>query len=138
VRWLVVALSLGVVGVAVFGRISVGRSEAVASAMPAPAPSLVPVEASELRTPRDELPVLLSGEPPRSPEPELALRPTIVLRLLVEANGGVARAEVYRPRPELARFEDAALEAARRFAFRPARRDGAPVGVWINWPIDFL
>jgi TonB family protein len=56
----------------------------------------------------------------------------------VDASGGVAQAQVYRPRPELARFEVAAMGAARRFAFRPARREGVPVGVWINWPVDFL
>ena len=138
VRWSLVALALGLVGAAVFGRISVRRSEAAASVLPAPVPAAVPVEASELRTPGDELPVLLSGEPPRSPEPDLALRPTVVVRLLVDPSGVVARAAVYRPRPELARFEEAALDAARRFAFRPARRAGAPVGVWINWPVDFL
>ena len=138
-RWSLVALALGLVGAAVFGRISVRRSEAAASVVPpAPVPPAVPVEASELRTPGDELPVLLSGEPPRSPEPDLALRPTVVVRLLVDPSGTVERAEVYRPRPELARFEEAALDAARRFAFRPARRAGAPVGVWINWPVDFL
>jgi TonB family protein len=137
VRWLAVALAVGAVGAVVFGRISERRSEASA-ALPAPPPPLAPVEASELRVPRDELPVLLSGTPPVNPEPDLALRPTIVLRLLVDANGGVARAEVYRSRPDLVRFEEAALEAAHRFAFRPGRREGAPVGVWINWPVDFL
>jgi protein TonB len=138
VRWSLVALALGLVGAVVFGRISVRRSEAAASVLPAPVPPAVPVEASELRTHGDELPVLLSGEPPRSPEPDVALRPTVVVRLLVDPSGVVERAEVYRPRPELARFEEAALDAARRFAFRPARRAGAPVGVWINWPVDFL
>ena len=138
VRVLLVALAAGIIGVAVFGRISVRRSEAVASVAPSPLPPPTPVEASALRTPQDELPVLLSGEPPRSPEPELALRPTVVVRLLVDPSGVVSRAEVYRPRPELARFEEAAVETARGFTFRPARRAGAPVGVWINWPIDFL
>jgi TonB family protein len=140
VRWAAVALALGAVGAAVFGQISVRRSEAAASAIPAPppAPAPAPVEASQLRTPRDELPVLIAGEPPASPEPGLALRPTIVLRLLVDANGNVAQAEVYRSRPELARFEEAAVGAARRFAFRPGRREGVPLGVWINWPVDFL
>jgi TonB family protein len=137
-RWLVlVGLALGIVGAAVFGRISVGRSEAAAS-VPAPTSAPSSVEASELRPPRDELPVLLSGEPPRSPEPDRALRPTVIVRLHVDASGAVSHAEVYRPRPELARFEEAALETARRFAFRPARRDGTPVGVWVNWPVDFL
>jgi TonB family protein len=140
VRWAAVALALGAVGAAVFGQISVRRSEAVASALPAPPPPppLAPVEASQLRSARDELPVLVAGEPPVSPEPGLALRPTIVVRILVDASGNVAQAEVYRARPELARFEEAAVAAARRFAFRPGRREGVPVGVWINWPVDFL
>jgi TonB family protein len=105
---------------------------------PVPTPSAAPLEASGLSPPRDHLPVLLSGQPPRSPASDLPLRPTVILRLLVDEAGAVARAEVYQPRADLAAFEQAALRAAANFAFRPALREGVRVAVWINWPIDFI
>jgi protein TonB len=96
------------------------------------------VEAIALTGPRDELPVLVAGDPPRTPDPALPLRPTVVIRVLVDEGGTVARAEVYEPRPGLDAFEEAALAAARKFRFHPARRAGAPVPAWINWPVDFI
>lgn len=108
-----------------------------AALAPAPTPSAAPLEASGLSPPRDHLPVLLSGQPPRSPAPDLPLRPTVILRLLVDETGAVARAEVYQPRADLAAFEQAALRAAEHFTFRPALREGVRVAVWINWPVDF-
>jgi TonB family protein len=135
----------GVVAVVALARIQVGPSEAAAIpaiAVPsaaAPEPRRVePVEASALTGARDELPVLLSGEPPRTPTPGLALRPTIVVRILVDEGGAVARAEVYQPRAGLEDFERTALAAVRKLRFHPAQRDGAPVPAWVNWPVDFI
>jgi TonB family protein len=108
-----------------------------AALAPAPTPPAAPLEASALSPPKDHLPVLLSGQLPRSPAPDLPLRPTVILRLLVDETGAVARAEVYQPRADLAAFEQAALRAAAHFSFRPALREGARVAVWINWPVDF-
>ena len=128
---------------AVTGTISVKRSEAGA-AVPAPPSLPAPprpgpvVEVSSLTGPRDAPPVLVAGEPPRSPAPDQGLRPTVILRLLVDESGRVARAEVYQPRHDLGDFEQAALEAVRHFTFRPARRDGEPVPAWVNWPVDFI
>ncbi len=139
---LVVGIALAGVATAVFGSVSVHRPEVAAAPAPAAPPVRLappaPLEASALTGPRDALPVLLSGEPPRSPAPELALRPTVVLRLLVDETGRVARSDVYQARPDRASFEQAALAAASGFTFRPAQRDGAPVPVWIDWPVDFL
>jgi TonB family protein len=61
-----------------------------------------------------------------------------VVRILVDEEGGVARAEVYQPRPGLEEYERAAIVSARALHFRPARRDGATVPAWINWPVDFI
>lgn len=126
---------------AVTGSISFHRSEAgalAASAPPAPRASVEPIEASVLTGPRDSLPVVLAGEPPRSPAPDLALRPTVVLRILVDDTGRVTSADVFQPRSDLRAFEDAALGAVRQYSFRPAKRDGVPVPAWVNWPVDFL
>lgn len=107
------------------------------AAAPAAAPA-APVEATALHAPGDSLPVLVQGAPPRSPDPAAALRPSIVCRVLVGADGTVARAEIYQRRPDLAVFEEAALQAVRGYRFEPARRAGSAVPVWINWPVDFI
>jgi protein TonB len=65
------------------------------------------------------------------------LKPTIVCRLLIAADGRVADAKIYRSRLDLAAFEDAALDAVRQYRFTPGRLSGAPVPVWINWPVTF-
>jgi Domain of unknown function (DUF4388)/Gram-negative bacterial TonB protein C-terminal len=95
------------------------------------------VEASTLRPPADAPPVLLSGAPPRSPDASLALKPSIVCRLLVDRGGGVARATIYQQRPDLAAFEAAALDSVKQYRFEPARQSGQAVPVFINWPVHF-
>jgi|YNPBryunderm2012_1023409.scaffolds.fasta_scaffold01197_6 TonB family protein len=99
--------------------------------------SMDPIEASELTQPGDKPPVLIRGTPPPSPLPDLALRPTIVCRILIGVNGEVQQAQVYQSRLDLAPFEAAALDAVRTYRFDPAYRNGAPVPVWINWPVSF-
>lgn len=106
---------------------------AAASRTPADA-----IEASALHPPSDSLPVLVQGSPPRAPDPAAALMPSIICRLLVGADGAVIRAEVYQRRPDLAPFEEAALQAVRGYRFEPARRSGTATAVWINWPVDFI
>ena len=96
-----------------------------------------PVEASDLTGPRDAAPVLLTGELPAVPDPGSPIRPTIVLRLLIDVEGAVRDAIVYRKRPELEVFETRAVEAAWTFRFSPARREGVAVPAWINWPVTF-
>ena len=102
-------------------------------------PSRTPAEAVEVSVlgPTDRKPKLLSGKPAPRPESQLALSPTVVLRLLIDADGRVARASVYRSRPDLVPFERAALQAAKDYRFSPAARGATPVAVWINWPVAF-
>jgi TonB family protein len=100
-------------------------------------PALAAVEATQLAGPRDAQPTLVSGPQPAAPDPTAALKPTIVCRLLVDTDGRVADAKVYRSRLDLAAFEDAALDAVHKYRFTPGRQNGAPVPVWINWPVTF-
>lgn len=97
---------------------------------------LEPVEAGDLTGPNESSPELLEGGLPRSPV-DSPLSPTIVCRVLVGPDGRVRDAHVYQQRPELAAFERAAVEAARHFTFRPARRDGEPIPAWINYGVTF-
>ena len=96
-----------------------------------------PLDADQLTGDGDAAPRLLEGATPESPNPDLALTPTIVLRLHVDAAGHVAEAQVYRSRLELQAFEEVALEAARSFRFAPARKAGRTVPAWLNWPVTF-
>jgi len=111
--------------------------EAGATGGAAAAPSRPAVEATQLTGPRDAKPALISGPPPAAPDPTSTLKPSIVCRLLIDPGGRVADAKVYRSRLDLAAFEDAALDAVRGYRFSPGRLDGAPVPVWINWPVTF-
>lgn len=97
-----------------------------------------PVDPRELDGPNDRLPTLLAGQPPAVPDPSSALRPTLVCRVLIATDGTVADAEIYRPTPGLEELERRALAAVRSYRFTPAQREGVPVPVWINWPVDFV
>jgi TonB family protein len=71
-----------------------------------------------------------AGAPPR-PEPVV-----VRVKLLVDATGSVQQVDVLGdPQPP---FDDAVVEAARRFRFAPARYGGLPVPVQINFAQTFL
>jgi len=77
-----------------------------------------------------ELPVLVTRVDPRYPE---AARRTsqsgeVVLRAVVEANGTIGKIDVLSP--GTMGMADAAVEAVKRWIYRPARVNGQPVAVW--------
>jgi TonB family protein len=111
-----------------------GSAAPVSGSAPAAPPA---VEATQLNGPGDTPPTLLAGPPATPPDPSSSLRPTVVCRLLVDANGRVADAQIYRSRLDLSAFEDAALDAVRKYRFTPGRKAGAAVAVRINWPVTF-
>ncbi|MCX7895698.1 MAG: TonB family protein [Thermoanaerobaculum sp.] len=112
-------------------------NEKTMAAVQAAEPTPIAWDAAELTAPGDQLPTLVSGEPPISPLPDLSLKPTIICRLLIDQNGHVQEAKIFQSRLDLAAFEKAALQAVERYRFRPALRQGKPVPVWINWPVTF-
>lgn len=99
--------------------------------------SAAPVEAESLTATGDVRPTLAKGSPPPSPDPALGLAPTVVVRLHVRSDGTVAESSIYRPRADLRAFEVAALDAVQGWRFHPARKAGAAVPSWINWPVTF-
>lgn len=141
--WIGIATALLLLGAV--GWLAYARHDAAAAAggvpaaagAPVPAATQPAVEATLLTGPADAVPSLVAGEAPASPDPAATLKPTIVCRLLVAADGRVADAKIYRSRLDLTTFEDAALDAVRRYRFAPGRRAGRPVPVWINWPVTF-
>lgn len=61
----------------------------------------------------------------------------VVLRLLVRADGGVARVEIAEPSGEEA-LDRAAASAAWAWRFSPATRNGSPIDAWVLIPVRFV
>ncbi len=77
-----------------------------------------------------EVPVLVTRVDPQYPEQARRLRVggDVVLRVVVEANGSIGRIEPVGSAPF--GMTEAAVDAVRRWTYRPARVDGQPVAVW--------
>jgi len=95
------------------------------------------VEAAELTGPGETAPNLLEGASPVSPDPTLPVKPTIVCRILVDEQGTVREAKIFRSRLDLEIYEVTATAAVRAWRFSPARKDGRPVRAWLNYPVSF-
>jgi TonB family protein len=97
------------------------------------------VRLSDLGGPRDVLPVLLSGGPAIAPAgADSTVHPTILYRIRVDREGNVYPQRPRETREGLAAFEAAASEALKTYRFAPAIREGVPVPIEINWPVDFV
>ncbi|ABV88834.1 energy transducer TonB [Shewanella pealeana] len=60
----------------------------------------------------------------------------VLLRLIVEADGVVSQAEVLEAKPKQV-FDQSAIEAARKWRFKPAVLSGEAVKVFVDVPINF-
>jgi TonB family protein len=112
-------------------RVPTGEIPAAGFAAPsAPAPGTPPSAPLTALPEGSELPVLTSRVDPQYPEAakRMKLGGDVVLRAVVEANGSIGRIEVVAG----ASFgmTEAAVDAVRRWTYRPARVNGQPVAVW--------
>jgi len=84
----------------------------------------------------DELPVLITDVPPRYPDiaREAQLEGDVLLRVLVGKDGRVVDVHVDASVPM---FDLAAIEAARKWVFKPAFTNNHPVAVWITRKVRF-
>lgn len=111
---------------------------AVAGAAPVPSPTLaaavpasvLPQEPLVSLPDGSELPVLVSRVDARYPDAarRLNLSGEVILRIVVEGSGSVGRIDVLTAQP--AGMTEAAVDAVRRWTYRPARVHGQPVAVW--------
>jgi hypothetical protein len=127
------ALPLGAAVVAglVFAAVQTGIFDA--------APYRDPVRLSDLGGPRDAPPRLLSGGPAIAPEgADLNVHPTILYRIRIDREGNVYPLRPVDAREELAKLEAAAAAALNGYRFDPALREGVPVPIEINSPVDFV
>jgi len=85
---------------------------------------------------RDVEPEVLTSPPPGYPEiaREYRVEGQVVLWVLVGTDGHVAQVRVRQGVPML---NEAAVEAVRRWLFRPALANGRPVAVWVAVPMRF-
>jgi TonB family protein len=83
-------------------------------------------------------PVPVEMPPPRYPPGALRARASgdVLLQVQVDARGLPADVEVLRSSGSR-ELDRAAVTATRRWRFRPAQRDGAPVAGTVNVPIRF-
>jgi TonB family protein len=64
---------------------------------------------------------------------------TVVVRALIDEQGRVGEATVIQPsgQPAALGFDEAALKRVRSRRYRPARRQGVPIAIWVLVRIDF-
>jgi protein TonB len=72
--------------------------------------------------------------PPRARE--LEVEGTVVLRVLIDATGNAERVDIKQSSRHLD-LDRAAIAAAKRWRFVPARVDGQAVPAWAEIPIHF-
>lgn len=87
---------------------------------------------------RDELPVAVREVKPDYPSfaREAGVEGLVVIRVLIGKDGRVIRAQV-SPKFSVPLLDQAALEAAQRWVFKPALANGRPVAVWEAIPFRF-
>lgn len=76
--------------------------------------------------------------PPRYPAEAVASRTSgkVVMKILVGADGSVRDVVVEESVPAGV-FDAVAVEAAHKWRFNPATRDGEPVEAWMRVPVEF-
>lgn len=84
-------------------------------------------------------PEMITEEKPEYPR--LALEGGFTARVIIEAyvdeNGRVKKAQAkHCTRPNMG-FEEAAVKSAYNYTYRPAIQNGAPVGCWISYKVEF-
>jgi TonB family protein len=85
----------------------------------------------------DTRPVLLSRVKPRYTDQarQNRIQGTVILRVLVSAEGSVTQVRVVRGLPD--GLTEQAVEAARQAKFKPALKDGKPVPFWVVLELGF-
>jgi len=83
-----------------------------------------------------EKPVLLKQALPHYPEiaRKVGVEGIVVVKVLIDKKGNVEKAEIFKSVPAL---DDAALKAAKKCTFKPAKQRLKPVKVWMKIPYKF-
>lgn len=89
--------------------------------------------------PYDEPPVPLSEGEYKYPSlaREAGIEGTVWIKALVDKNGNVRDAFVFKPSGSNTEFEEVAKEAAFKIKYKPAISNNQPVAVWVVYPVCF-
>lgn len=89
--------------------------------------------------PVDVHPELISEEIPQYPEAaiEKGKSAYVILQVYVNEAGNVLAAEIVKCSNPGWGFEKAALQSSKQNRYKPALRDGKPIGIWISYKIEF-
>jgi protein TonB len=87
----------------------------------------------------DELPVPINVVIPEYPPlaREAGIEGTVLLKALVDKEGRVRDAIIFKASGSSAGFEEVALEVIYKVKFKPAVSNNQPVAVWVVYPIRF-
>jgi protein TonB len=90
--------------------------------------------------PYDEPPVPIKVVPPEYPPlaKQAGIEGKVSVKVLVDKNGKVRDAMVFVPSGASAGFEEAALEAVKKYEWKPAISNNQPVAVWVVFPVNFV
>jgi protein TonB len=85
----------------------------------------------------DEKPVVVTDAQPVYPQNAIdqGIEGTVVVKVVIDKNGRVSNAEIFRSIPQL---DNAALQTVRAKVFSPGKVGGAPVNTEMNIPIEFV
>jgi len=86
----------------------------------------------------DEMPEFVTSVQPEYPKAlaDAHINGSVWIRALVAIDGTVAEARVVNPNQH-EEFNTAAIAAAYKSEFKPARKDGKPVPVWVTYQVQF-
>jgi len=103
-----------------------------ASTAPVPAPAPPRIE------PPSASAAYLDNPPPVYPRlsRRLGEQGTVLLRVLIGVDGAAAQAELAKS-SGFDRLDHAAMQAVRRWKYRPGTRNGVPEAMWFNVPVKF-
>jgi protein TonB len=84
-------------------------------------------------------PRVATQSPPAYPESarQRGLQATVVLKVLVTETGLVSDVRVLRSAKVDPAFDEAAMQAVRRWTFTPGTKKGQPVACWYNVGVPF-
>ena len=99
---------------------------------------LVPISMSVAAAPGRENPVPVRTDAPEYPHELKADRVSglVMVKCTIDEQGNVADTEIAKSSNE--KFDRFATEAIKKWKFKPARQDGAPVSVQVTIPIKFV
>lgn len=86
----------------------------------------------------DDVPEIIKQVDPTYPPEAVVgkIQGKVFIQLFVDANGKVTQSKVAKSSGSTL-LDDAALEAGRKYEFKPARQGGQPVAVWVSMPVVF-